>query len=184
MLFLLKHLHILRGELLLRFGVRALRLVRGPEALLGVAVLVLDGGVDRTQERSPQEELLVVQLRLERVGAERARLAGGLCGTEVQQLAAVVPVVHGLGRVDALVALQSDELAAGPAGQHLGDLGLADAGLALEQQRLAELECKEHCRSQAPVSDVVVVPKILRQRLESESQGTMSQVVRVNGADS
>ena len=55
-------------------------------------------------------------------------------------LAAVVPVVDGLRHVDALVALQADELAAGPAAEHLGDLGLADARLALQQQRPAELE--------------------------------------------
>ena len=40
----------------------------------------------------------------------------------------MVPLVEGLGGVDALVALEPEQLAAGPAGQHLGHLGLADAG--------------------------------------------------------
>ena len=68
-------------------------------------------------------------------GADAASLAAGLGGAQVQQLAGVVPVVHGLRGVDALVALQSDQLAAGPAADDLGDLGLADPGFALQQQR-------------------------------------------------
>ncbi len=40
--------------------------------------------------------------------------------------------------VDALVALQPDQPRAARGGQRLGHLGLADAGLALEQQRLLE----------------------------------------------
>jgi hypothetical protein len=41
--------------------------------------------------------------------------------------------------VDALVALKPDQAGAGRAGERLRDLGLADPGLALEQQRL--LQC-------------------------------------------
>ena len=46
---------------------------------------------------------------------------------DVQQLAGVVPLVHRLVGVDALVALQPDQLAAEHRGERLGDLGLADA---------------------------------------------------------
>ena len=91
--------------------------------------------VDGPQQRPAHEEPLGVELVLQLVGAGAGRLAGGLGGAQVEQLAGVVPLVDGLGDVDALVALQADQLAAGPAGQHLGHLGLADAGLALEQQR-------------------------------------------------
>ena len=42
--------------------------------------------------------------------------------------------------VDALVALEPDQAGAEHVGERLRDLGLADAGLALEQQRLAERE--------------------------------------------
>ena len=41
-------------------------------------------------------------------------------------------------------------------GEHLGDLGLADAGLAFEEQRPAELEREEHRRREAALRDVVV----------------------------
>jgi hypothetical protein len=40
--------------------------------------------------------------------------------------------------VDTLVALEPDQPRTGGAGERLGDLGLPDAGLALEQQRLLE----------------------------------------------
>ena len=91
--------------------------------------------VDGLQQRPLQQETLVVELVLEGVGAAAASLAAGLGGAQVQQLARVVPVVDGLGGIDALVALQADELAARPAAEHLGNLGLADARFALEQQR-------------------------------------------------
>ena len=67
-----------------------------------------------------------------------------LGGAEVEQLAGVVPVVDRLGDVDALVALEADQLAAGHAGERLGEFGLADAGLALEQQRPAQRHRQEH----------------------------------------
>ena len=84
------------------------------------------------------------------------RLAAGLGRPQVQELAAVVPVVDGLGGVDALVALQPDELAAGPGGEDLGHLGLADAGLALQQQRAAQGHGQEDRRRQPVVGEVPV----------------------------
>ena len=83
--------------------------------------------LDRPQQRPLDEEALLVQLGLEGVGRPPGRLAAGLGGPQVEELAAVVPVVDGLGGVDALVALQADQLAARPRRQHLGHLGLADA---------------------------------------------------------
>ena len=97
-----------------------------------------------------------------------ARLAAGLGGAEVQQLTGVVPVVDGLRCVDALVALQPDELAAGPAAEHLGHLGLADAGLALEQQRPLQRQRQEHRRGQALVGQVAVQAERLRRRRRGE----------------
>ena len=55
-----------------------------------------------------------------------------------QQLLAVVPLVQRLGLVQALVALQADQPASGRPGERLGELGLADAGRALDQHRLAQ----------------------------------------------
>ena len=113
-------------------------------------------GLDRPQQRPLDEEALLVQLGLEGVGRAPGRLAAGLGGPQVEQLAAVVPVVDGLGGVDALVALQADQLAAGPRRQHLGHLGLADAGLALQQQRPAQRDGQEHRRRQPLVGQVAV----------------------------
>ena len=59
-------------------------------------------------------------------------------GLDPQQLLAVVPLVQRLGLVEALVALQAHERAAQVAGERLGQLGLADAGRALDEHRLAE----------------------------------------------
>ena len=50
----------------------------------------------------------------------------------------VVPVVDGVVQVDPLVALQPDQASACGGRQRPGHLGLADPGLALEQQRLLE----------------------------------------------
>ena len=83
-------------------------------------------------------------------------LAAGLGGAQVQELAGVVPVVDGLAGVDALVALQADQLAAGPPAEHLGDLGLADAGLALEQQRSLQRQRQEDAGGQPVVGQVAV----------------------------
>ena len=55
-----------------------------------------------------------------------------------QQLLGVVPLVERAGLVDALVALQPDQPRAGGLGDRLGQLGLADPGRPLDQQRLAQ----------------------------------------------
>ena len=59
-------------------------------------------------------------------------------GLDPQQLLAVVPLVERLGLVQALVALQPHERAVEVRGERLGQLGLADAGRALDQHGLAE----------------------------------------------
>ena len=81
---------------------------------------------------------------------------GGLGRPQVQQLAGVVPLVKRLGGVDALVALEADQPAAGPGGQRPGDLGLAHAGVALEEQRAPEPQGQEHGGGQPLVGQVVV----------------------------
>ena len=85
--------------------------------------------LERLQQRPPQQELASEQL---------ARLGARLGGADRQQLALVVPVVDRVVEVDALVALQADQPRARRRGERARDLGLADAGLALEQQRLLE----------------------------------------------
>ena len=58
-----------------------------------------------------------------------------LCGPQVQELAAEVPVVERLAGLQTFVALQSVDRPAGDLGQGVGERGLADTGLALEEQR-------------------------------------------------
>ena len=110
---------------------------------------------ERAQQRALHQETLRVQLVL--VDALVTRLDRA----QVEELARVVPLVDGLRRVDALVALQPDQLAAGPPREHLGDLGLADAGLAFEQQRPLEAQREEDRGREALVGEVLVVGQSL-----------------------
>ena len=71
-------------------------------------------------------------------------LAARLEQPDLEHLARVVPLVDRGVDVQALVALEPDEPRAEARREDLGELGLADAGLALEQQRPAELEGQEH----------------------------------------
>ncbi len=123
----------------------------GLELVVGAVELVDQqhgaGLRERLHQRPAQQELRRVQL-------------GRAAGTQLQQLARIVPVVERAVDVDALVALQADERRPGAGGERLGELGLADAGLALEQQRPAQLEREEHHRAQAVVHQVA----LLRQR--------------------
>ncbi len=66
-------------------------------------------------------------------------LAGAFARLDGEQLALIVPLVERGVLVEALVALQADQLGLVHGGERLGDLGLADAGLALEQQRPLEI---------------------------------------------
>ena len=63
--------------------------------------------------------------------------AGRLGEPDLDHLPRVVPFVDRRRDVEAFVALQPDELAAERRREHLGDLGLADARLAFEEQRAA-----------------------------------------------
>jgi hypothetical protein len=117
--------------------------------------------VDGPQQRPADEEPLRVQLVFDDVGVL------GLDRPEVEELAGVVPLVDGLGGVDALVALEAEELAARPAGEDLGDFGLADAGLALQQQRPAQAQGQEDGRGEALVRQVLVAGEGLADLFDS-----------------
>ena len=65
-------------------------------------------------------------------------LADALARLDGEELALIVPLVERRVLVETLVALQADQLGAVDGGERLGDLGLADAGLAFEQQRTLE----------------------------------------------
>ena len=101
----------------------------------------------------------------EEAGAEEISLGVGRIGlaerADVQHLAGVIPLVERVVDVDALVALEADEITPQHGGEGLGELGLTDTHLALEEQGLAELECQQCGRRQAPVGDVALGEEIL-----------------------
>ena len=81
-------------------------------------------------------------------------LARGFGKADRHHLRGVVPFVDRGGDIEAFVALQTDELTAERRGQHFGDLRLADARLAFEQQGPTELQGKEDDRRQRAVGDI------------------------------
>ena len=106
------------------------------------------GGVrlERLQQRPLDQEALGEHVVLD---AGAVVLAFGLGGADGDHLRGIVPLVDRGGDVEPLVALQPDQPAAERLRQHLGDLGLADAGLAFQEQRPAHLqrEIEHRCRA-------------------------------------
>ena len=131
----------------------------GLERLVGPVELVdqQDGRpfgmrAERLQQRAADQEAFV-----EDVGGKLAAVVHALRLGEpdLDHLAGVVPLVDRRGDVEALVALQPDQRPLQRRGQHLGDFGLADAGLAFAEQRAAELQRKIEDRGEAAVGDIV-----------------------------
>ena len=69
-------------------------------------------------------------------------------------------------------------------GEDLGELGLADAGLALEEQRPAELERQEDRRRERAVGDVVALAEVGLDRLDGAGPpaGSRSVIGRITSA--
>ena len=82
--------------------------------------------------------------------------AGRFREPDLDHLPRVIPFVRGRRDVESFVALEADELLAEHLRQHLGELGLADAGLAFQEHRAAHLERKKHARRETAIGDVVV----------------------------
>jgi hypothetical protein len=112
--------------------------------------------LDRLQQRPAQQEAAREQLAL---------VDAALGGAEREQLARVVPVVQRLVDVDALVALQADQLRARRERERLRNLGLPDAGLALDEQRQAQLGGQEDRRGQRAVGEVALLAQRLADRV-------------------
>ncbi len=98
---------------------------------------------------------------------------------QVQQLAGVVPLIQRLARVDALIALQAHQLSTAGGGQRLGELGLADAGLALQEQRPPEHRGKVHGGGQPPVGQVVLGREAGLQRGDRMGAGRLGHAATV-----
>jgi hypothetical protein len=69
-------------------------------------------------------------------------------------------------RVDALVALETHECDVERGRERLGDLGLPDAGFALEQQRLPEREREEDRGGEPAVGEVRLLAETRGQLLD------------------
>jgi hypothetical protein len=133
-------------------------------------VLLLQG----LQQRPAQQEAAREQL------GRGGLTAAALGGAQRQQLALPVPVVQRLMDVDALVALQADQASARRRGQRLGDLGLADARLALQQQRLAERGGQEDRDGQRPIGEVALSRERLADRVRAAQR--VAQAVAFSSA--
>ena len=99
------------------------------------------GALDRLEQRPSDQELGPEQLVL----GDRALLRGA----DVQELPRVVPLVDRVRQVEALVALEADRASRPSPARALRRLGLADAGLALEQERLLGAAREERGREPA-----------------------------------
>ena len=146
------------------------------ELLVGAVDLVDEqhgGARARVLERGEQRPLHQV------VGPEQRRLgevlAARLREPDAEQLPRVVPLVERLGGVDALEALQPDQRGVEQVGERLGGLRLADAGLALEQQRLRQAYGAEQRRGERGVGEVAHVGETAHER-----RGVGDQVVEAH----
>src|SRR5438105_227274 len=90
----------------------------------------------------------MIEIRLAEAAGEKSK-------EKLDHLPRIVPLVGRLRDIESLVALQTDELPAQALGDDLGDLGLADPGLAFEEQRPAHGEGKEKGGGEAAIGDVV-----------------------------
>ena len=137
------------GELREDLEQERLELVVGPVELVDQQ----DGagaGADRAQQRPLDEELRAVEV------GDTISFLQPAC---VQELTRVVPLVERLRGVDALVALEPDQLGVEDAGERLRELGLADAGLALEQERTLHREREIDGAGKAVLGQVRVAPQ-------------------------
>ena len=110
-------------------------------------------GRQRLQQRPAQQEARGEDFVRELAALDAACRLGE---PDLDHLPRVVPLVDGRRGVEALVALQTYQPPAEARRQHLGDFGLADPRLALEEERPAQLQREKYRGREAPVGDVVL----------------------------
>ena len=123
--------------------------------------------LERLEQRPADEEIGPEDV----VGRRPFGLAARLEQPDLEHLARVVPLVDRGVDVEALVALEPDERRPEAGRKDLGQLRLADAGLAFEQQRAPELERQEDRRRERAVRDVVALAEVVGQRLDGAGAG-------------
>src|SRR3569623_1136922 len=111
----------------------------------------------RLEQWPPQQEPLAVQPALDRLGME----------PDLEHLLREVPLVQRRARIEPFVALQPDQPPAERAGHRLRDLGLADAGFALEQHRLTEDEREVQRRRELAIREVLLPREQLGQIVDA-----------------
>ena len=119
---------------------------------------------DRAQQR-PLEQVVEREDVVRDVFPVPALAAIGL---DPEQLLLVVPLEQRARLVEALVALQAQQVGPEHAGEHLAELGLARSGRALGEQRLLQRERQEERRLDARRGDVARVAQSLPHLLEGE----------------
>ena len=95
-------------------------------------------GADGLQQGPSQQEGLGEDVLLDVLPLLAAGRFADALGLDAQELLLVVPLVEGLRLVQPLVALQADQPGVEHLGHRLGQLRLAGAGRAFDQDRLAE----------------------------------------------
>ena len=118
-------------------------------------------------------------------GRRAERAPGGLREADREQLPRVVPLVDGLGDVDALVALQPDQRGGQRGAERFCGGGLSGARLALEQHRLAEPHRAEQGGRETLVGEIPdsVQPGLQRRHVRNRggeriAHGTVGSVGR------
>ena len=112
--------------------------------------------IDRLQQRPLDQEAVAVELL---PGGSPIDSAGGIENPQLEQLPRVVPFVDSVGDVETFVALQADQVAAEHARRRCGQRGLADAGLAFEEQRPPQFERQKQRHRERAIGDVMVLRK-------------------------
>ena len=128
------------------------------EGLVGAIDLVdqehrsaVNAGLEGLQERTLDEIALREDVVLDAI---LVMLAGGFGQPDRHHLGGIVPFIDRARDVEAFVALKTDQLSIERGRENLGDLCLADAGLAFEKQRPAESEAQENDRGQRTIADI------------------------------
>ena len=109
-------------------------------------------GLERLEERPLDQEALGEHVVLDPLAVV---VAFGLGDADRDHLRGVIPLVDRRRDVEPLVALQADQPAPERRRQHLGDLGLADAGLAFQEDRPAHAQRQEQHGGERTVGQVI-----------------------------
>ena len=88
----------------------------------------------------------------------------------LQHLRRIVPLIDGRCDIKAFIALQTDQRPVERGCQHLGDLGLADTGLALEEERPLHAKGKEENRGQRPSGQIIMLCKEIDDGIDRSRQ--------------